>query len=78
MRSGHCSDGCQSCFSHGSVRANKMVYLPGPCAGARPSRVSIRAHSLRTTLQSHLVSFRLDPSRYIRERSPPPSPHSFS
>jgi hypothetical protein len=24
------------------------------------------------------VSFLLDPSRYIWERSPPPSPHSFS
>ncbi len=63
---------------HGSVRANQIVYFPGPCAGARPSRVSIRAHSSRTTPQSHLVSFLLDPSRYIRERSPPPSPRSFS
>ena len=78
MRSGHCSDGCQLCFSHGTVRANKIVYLQCFGAGARPSRFSIRAHSSRTTQQSHLVSFQLDPSRYLRERSPPPSPHSFS
>jgi hypothetical protein len=74
MRSRHCSDGCQLCFSHCSVRANKIVYLQCPGAGARPSRFSIRAHSSRTTPQSHLVSFLLDPSDYIRESLPPQSP----
>ncbi len=54
-----------------------LVYLQRPGACAWPSRFSDRAHSSRTTLQSHLV-FLLDPSHYIRDRccgcSTPQSP----